>query len=98
MLLIGEFAIANSDSELTEMLLRFDEDEDCKTLIVIDAYNRIENIKGLCHEADLGCFVTWLQPGYRHTDTEKGVYLIEQFDLATQDSLREHWSLLVFYN
>ena len=98
MLLIGEFGIADTDEDLTEMLLRFGEDPDTRTLIVIDEYNRIENIKALRDEAELNCFVVFLQPGYKHTETGKGIYLIEKFDLATQEFLREHWSSLVFYN
>jgi len=98
MLLTGEYAIADSDEDLTEMFQCFRDDHDAKTLIVIDPYNRIENIKELRGVIDLDCFVVFLHPDQKHQDRRKGIYLIEQFDLATQDFLREHSSYLVFYN
>jgi len=98
MLFIGEIAIADSDAELLEMIQRFEEDEECKTLLIIDTYNRIENIKELRATAESDCFVVFLQPGHTHTEARKGIYINDKFDLVAQDFMREHWAMLVFYN
>ena len=98
MLFIGEFSITDSDDELLEMIERFDEDEDCRTLLIIDTYNRIENIKELRATAESECFVVFLQPGVKHRELRKGIYISDKFDLVAQEFLCEHWAMLVFYN
>jgi len=97
MLFIGEYAIADSDADLIEMLHRFEDDEDSRALVIIDDFNRIEHIKELRSVAEMGCFVVFLQPGLKHTETRKGIYLHHVFDATAMEFVQANWASLVFF-
>jgi hypothetical protein len=96
MLLIGSYAIANSDEDLREMIERFMEDDSYSSLLVIDTYNRIEHIKEL--RGDHSCGVVFLQPGRSHTGTQKMIYLDDHFEDNAKAFIQTSWSMLVFFD
>lgn len=96
MLLHGEFYLAREDNEQLEVIERFMEDDETKSLLIIDPYMAIENIKNL--RGDNNCFVVFLQNDSNPTtESRKIIYINNGFDSVAQDFITNYWGMLAFF-
>ena len=89
----GEYYLANTYAQQQEVIHSFLE-SDYKTLVIIDESLAIENIKAIRAESDIPCTVEFLSESSKPCD--KGIY-IGTFNTATQNFIKENWSLLAFF-
>lgn len=90
----GEYYLASTYAQKEEVIHSFLEG-DYKTLVIVDESLAIENIKAIRAESDIPCTVEFLSESSRPCD--KGIY-ITTFDTATQNFIKENWSLLAFFS
>lgn len=96
MLLHGEFYLARQDNERLEVIERFMEDDETKSLLIIDKYLAIEYIKNL--RGDHNCFVVFLDHDSNPTtESRKIIYIHEAFDSVAQDFITNYWGMLAFF-
>jgi hypothetical protein len=96
MLLHGEFYLARQDNEQLEVIERFMEDDETKSLLIIDQYLAIENIKNL--RADHNCYVVFLNNDSNpNSENRKIIYIHESFDAMAQDFITNYWGMLAFF-
>jgi hypothetical protein len=90
----GEYYLASTYAQKQEVIHSF-LDSDYKTLVIIDETLAIENIKDIRGQSDIPCSVEFLSE--KSVPCDKGIY-ISTFDTATQNFIKENWSLLAFFN
>ena len=91
----GEFHIAYTDEAQVDVINYFME-SDCKSLLIIDKYLHIFNIKE--QRADHNCFVVFLDKNSSpETESKPIIYIHEAFDDLAQNFIIEKGGLLAFF-
>ena len=96
MLYLGEFYIADEEVSQKEIIDKFMEDDEYKSLLIIDTYMGIEFIKTL--RGDHNCFVVFLDANSDPaSESRKIIYIHRAFDTLAKDFVVNKWGLVAFF-
>jgi len=87
MLFMGEYYIAETDGNRKEVIETFLEDDNYKTLVIVDPVMRL-------HE--YGCQIECLVSIEEIIDTKR-IFMCAQLDGMAKAFVKQHWSLLAFF-
>jgi hypothetical protein len=93
MVFTGEYYIANTYEEQAEAIAQFYENDNYKSMVIIDECNMIERYKEI--RGDLSIGITWLTEGSIQYD-EKTIYIIETFNDLARNYVLNNLALVMF--
>ena len=90
---MGEYYIANTYDEQANAIVEFYENDNYKSMVIIDEYNAIERYKEIREDMSIG--ITWLREDSIQFD-EKTIYINEKFDHLVRKYVLENWAIVMF--
>ena len=90
---MGEYYIANTYEEQENAIVEFYENDNYKSMVIIDEYNAIERYKEIRGDMSIGS--TWLRENSVQFD-EKTIYINEKFDNLVRKYVLDNWALVMF--
>ena len=93
MLFMGEYYIANTYDEQANAIVEFYENDNYKSMVIIDEHNMIERYKEIRGDMSIG--ITWLTAESTQDDN-KSIYIIETFNALARNYVLDNWAIVMF--
>ena len=96
MLFCGEYWDGVTNSQISEVIEKFIEDDCYKVMVIIDPRNRLEMYKTICQEFKSELNIEPLFAVEINEFDGKTVYVSSIFDKPTRNFIMKHWAFVAF--